>query len=242
MDLRIGSHYSQAVHVETVNGTTLNRESGGLLQNEVTFTVGPRYGLSYELFYRGGSSDLLYKGASQQGLLFSTTTEYALSDWQGRVAWHNNELGFYGGLGYNYRERNIVGNQIIEGLYEELNRYYWLLGSEWSPFQGERYRVTLNAQLQRSYRVNLVAEFSGLYDSADGQAGVDWSTVAEIEFYLRLGGGWGLSFIPSYQYTHIDASEPIDLYQNGDTTGLSFYLPETKFEYTALRLLLSKRF
>lgn len=225
------------------SGETLNREVGGILKQGLHLSYRRPQGWYWQASTWMGSNTVSYTGLSQAGAsrLFTTESEYYFNQLQAKFGRAFEHSTFYLGFGHSYRERNILRQDSVRGLYEEFEHNYALLGFDYRFVHSERAHIRLDMQLKSSFSSNLQIEFDGLYDPAAGSTGSDMTFYASLEWFAESQGGWGIGIAPIYEYTYLARSDAFPLMQQGVEVG-SFHQPESQWETFSLRLRLSKRF
>jgi|GEM_PF-2331747 len=242
-NINVFAQYTDAHFVELDNeGDPLNEEDGSLLFSGLGFYWQFDSGLFTEISYKAAGSDLTYRGLSQWGFFIESETEYFIRDTYVLLGRQFDLSGVYMGLGNGYRERNIIGKNIapgvnIAGIYEELNSTYGIFGLQLNLLANRPFQIRFDGRISADLKSDLYV-VSGEYDPATIKPGKQLTAMGSVEFLFKLGAGLTLSFIPRYEYVHIDKSDSFLTYQNGQHAD-SMHHPETEYETLSLGTKLS---
>lgn len=198
-------------------------------------------GLFAEISYQEASEILDYQGWSQQGRFLETQTELYIQNANFLVGRNFGYTSAFLGIGGYFRERNILGVGEIRGLYEELEQTNAIFGMRGNLFAQKRFQIRLEARVWTDIDSSLYAS-STQFDAATLTPGKSFSYRTSAEFFFDLFGGFALSLIPAYEYTHIDKSREYPLYRNGTPLFANRYQPETEWESYSLTGKLSWHF
>lgn len=239
-NIKLGVDIHDVIHNEVIERDIINQERGQIIATGLDARV--YFGDTWygELALKDGSADLSYKGVTATNILFSTKTEYVLSQMELLLGRHFEKLRMFGGLGYEYRERNVLANEINTGLYEEITRAYLILGSDFHILDRKRYDIYFENQWRSSVKSDLSVEYFGEYERAEVSMGEDWSWSSQFKLLTHFGDRWGFLVAAGYHYTQIAPSEQLPLV-DPDTKNIvgSFYHPETEWDGFTFQLKLS---
>lgn len=242
VEFSLNSQFSDVIFNEVVESKIINQERGQINSSGfgLDYATGHWY---FDFSYISGSGDLEYKGLTQGGFILATKTEYVITEFDFKVGYQHEQLKLFGGIGNEYRERNILGSPYGSGLYEEMDRYFYILGSEFHILDRKRFDVHFESQWHSSFKSDLTFEYAGAYESAQASMGEDWTWFSALKLSTHFGNHWDLDLIPSYRYTEIAPSETVPLISatTGNQEG-SFYHPQSEWEAFSLELNLSFHF
>lgn len=235
-----------SLFVESEEDRAINEESGTFQFAQISLYKRFRNNVFFQLSAEQSSQTLDYDGYTQGGTRYQTETEYYLRHYRAVLGRKKNRFSSYLGLVSRYRERNILtvtlaNGGVLHGLYEELNSTDVLLGFDFYLFQSNRRHLKLVNEFSTSLKSDLHIDFDGAFDPADLRPGQTINWYVALEYFYDWTWGTGLSIRPFYQYSYMQSSNKIDLYQNNLKVGSSKQ-PTTEYQEAGIEFGLSKHF
>lgn len=240
--LNLNSEYSNLHFVELDGeGEPLLEEKGNMAFAGAGIYWQLPSGLFAEIAYQEASEVLDYEGWSQQGRFLETQTELYIQNANFLVGRNFGYTSAFLGVGSYFRERNILGVVGVHALYEELEQTNAIFGMRGNLFPKKRFQIRLEARVWTDIDSSFYASSTD-FDASTLTPGKSFSYRTSAEFFFDLVGGFALSLIPAYEYTHIDKSKEYPLYRNGIPLFANGHQPETEWESYSLTGKLSWHF
>lgn len=187
-------------------------------------------GLFGEISYQQASDTVDYRGPSQNGRFVESETELFVRDANVLFGRNFGYTAAFLGAGHYFRERNILGVEMVRGLYEELESINGIFGVRGNIFPTRRFQIRVEGRLWTDLDSTFYVASPGVYDPVTFTPGKSFSYRTSIELFFNPVGGLVFSLIPAYEYTQLKKSESHQLFLNGVARDEAFFLPKTEWE------------
>lgn len=215
------------------NGDSLNEEKGTLWFTGGGFQWQFANGLFTEAIFKQAEESLVYRGYTNLGQFVTTETEYYISDLSFLLGRDFGPTGAFIGVNRNYRERNVLGNGGVKGIYEELDVLNGVFGMRAALFRHKPLHLRLEARIATALDSSLYFN-DGDLDPINVEPGKQMTYRVSAELFYNPVSRLVLSLIPAYEYSKIEESKQYEVFQNGRPTGLNSQLPATEWESYSL--------
>ncbi|MBC6906139.1 hypothetical protein DWB84_11775 [Saccharophagus sp. K07] len=235
LNISVGYFDQQFVELND-QGEPLLEETGAITFVGGGFYWQTRSGLFAEISYRESSDTVDYSGLTQQGRFVQTNTELYLEDTTFLFGRNFGQTSAFIGVGRSFRERNILGTENISGLYEEIEHTNAMFGLRANLFPHRRFQIRLEARVWTDIDSSFYVSMDGKADPLTFEPGKSFGHHTSAEFFFDIGrdGGFTISLIPAFEYTHMDKSREYPLYLNGAPLYLNQHQPEMEWESYSL--------